>query len=173
MQEVRGSNPLSSTAQDNISNSRTVTILVSGSKPGWKGSPKSRSGHRSSQAPARLSGDRAAWPGLRDWHAGWRGHQARPGPLTYRRRPVDPRVPQPAMADAGIAQEWSAPSCDLDLLQRGQAHVPRRLGFWRGSPRRSDIYSRSWPKEITPICPFPGSKTEAVKRSARPPRLPK
>ena len=148
MQEVRGSNPLSSTAQDNISNSCTVAILVPGSKPGWKGSPKSRSGHRSSQALARLSGDRAAWLGLRGWHAGWRGHQARPGPLTCRRRLVDPWVPQPAMADAGIAQEWSAPGCDLDLLQREQAYVPRRPGFWHGSSRSSDTYRRSWPQEV-------------------------
>jgi hypothetical protein len=74
MQEVRGSNHLSSTAQSNISNSRTVAILVPGSKPDWKGSPKSRSGHRSSQALARLSGARAARLGLRGWHAGWRGH---------------------------------------------------------------------------------------------------
>ena len=41
MQEVMGSNPLSSTAQDNISNSCTLTILVLGSKPGWKASPES------------------------------------------------------------------------------------------------------------------------------------
>jgi hypothetical protein len=148
MQEVRGSNPLSSTAQNNISNSCTLTILVPGSKPGWKGSPKSRSGHRSSQALGRLSGDRAAWLGLCGWHAGWRGYQARPGALTCRRRLVDPWVPQPAMADAGIAQEWSAPGCDLDLMQREQAYVPRRPGFWHGSSRSSDTYRRSWPQEV-------------------------
>jgi hypothetical protein len=36
MQEVRGSNPLSSTVQGNISNSCALAILVPGSKPGWK-----------------------------------------------------------------------------------------------------------------------------------------
>jgi hypothetical protein len=64
----------------------------------------------------------------------------------------------------------------FDLLHAGKRISPRHPGFWHGSPRSSDTCRRSWPQEVTLKCPFPGSKTgskpEAAKRSARPPRSP-
>lgn len=109
----------------------TLAILVPGSKPGWKASPKPRSGHRSSQALARLSGDRAAWLELRDWHAGWCAHQARPGPLTCRRRPVDPRASQLAMAAQKLIRNGQRLAATLTSCNAGK-HTPWVLASGTG-----------------------------------------